>query len=88
MTYQEKIDSYTAKMFGGGKVVIPAPLRKQLNLKAGDRVLMDLEDGKIVLRSQAQAIRDAQAWVRSFVPEEVSLVDELIAERRGESERE
>jgi hypothetical protein len=32
------------------------------------------------------AVRKAQAMVRRFVPEGVSLVDELIAERRREAE--
>jgi hypothetical protein len=34
------------------------------------------------------ALRRARALVRKYVPPEVSLVDELIAERRAEAEKE
>ena len=37
-----------------GQLVIPAPLRKALNLRPGDRVQMELEDGGLVLRREAR----------------------------------
>ncbi|MEO0984234.1 MAG: AbrB/MazE/SpoVT family DNA-binding domain-containing protein [Cyanobacteria bacterium J06639_14] len=39
-------------------------------------------------QQQASAIEKIQAMVRRYVPEGTSLVDELIAERRAEAERE
>ncbi len=37
---------------------------------------------------QWEAIRRAQAIIRRYIPDDVSLVDELIAERRAAAERE
>ena len=68
--------------------MIPAEYRKQLGLEVGDEVIVRLVDGEIRIFTLAQAIQRAQAWVRSFTPEGRKLVDELIAERRQESQRE
>ena len=69
----------------GGRVVIPAEFRKSLGLKAGEVVMVSLEDGEIRIQSLREAIRRAQEMVREVVPEGRSLVDELIAERRRSS---
>ena len=76
------------KISEGGRVVIPAEYRKALGFEVGDEVMMQLKDGEIRIFTLAHAIKRAQAWVRSFVPEGHSLADELIAERRQESLRE
>lgn len=72
----------------GGRVVIPAPFREALKLKEGDRLVALLEDGEVRLLTGAAAIRRVQTFVRQFVPEGVSLVDELLEDRRREVERE
>ncbi len=79
---------YTMKMSEGGRVVIPAAIRKALELKEGDTVLWDLVDGEARLTTRRERLRRAQDLVRQYVPEGVSLVDELIAERRAEAARE
>jgi AbrB family looped-hinge helix DNA binding protein len=71
-----------------GRVVIPATMREALGLKEGDVLFARLEGGEIKLLTPEAAMRRAQAIVRSFVPEGVSLVDELIADRRREAARE
>jgi AbrB family looped-hinge helix DNA binding protein len=71
-----------------GRIVIPAGFREQLGLKDNDSLLASLEDGEIRLLTMSAAVRRAQRMVRQAVPEGVSLVDELIAERRREAERE
>ena len=76
------------KVASGGRIVIPAEYRMALGLHEGDVVTLRLEDGEIRLYSFAEGLRRAQALVRQFVPEGVSLADELIAERRREAERE
>jgi AbrB family looped-hinge helix DNA binding protein len=71
-----------------GRIVLPSECRKELGVKPGDRVIILIEDGKVRLLSVKQAIKEAQEIVRSFVPEGVSLADELIRERREEAARE
>ena len=79
---------YKAKIGPNGRIVIPAACRKALGVEPGDEILMRLEDGEVHLYTQAQAIRRAQELVRKYVPEGVSLVDELMKERRREVEME
>jgi len=55
-----------------GRVVIPAALRKALNLRAGDSLVHE----------RRETIEKRLWEVFSKIPKEVSLVDELIAERR------
>ncbi|MER3477749.1 MAG: AbrB family transcriptional regulator [Leptolyngbya sp. ERB_1_2] len=52
--------------------------------EAGEKLTVQVQDGEVRIFSQAQAIRRAQAWVKSFVAEGRSLSDELIADRRRE----
>lgn len=71
-----------------GEATVPARLLQAVGLKAGDPVVVTVEDGEIRVMPIAAAVRRAQAIVRRFVPEGVSLVDELIAERREEARHE
>jgi len=70
-----------------GRVVIPAALRRELKLEPGDVLIARAEDDRLVLET-----RDAilERWRRRFahIPSDVSLADELIAERREEARRE
>ena len=76
------------KIAPGGRVVLPAEFRKALGVSVGDSVVIELRDGELRLRSLDAAIRRAQERVRRYVPEGVSLADELIRERREETARE
>ena len=72
----------------GGRVVIPAAFRSVLGIDVGDYVFLRLEDSEVCLFTPRDAIRRAQELVSQFVPDDVSLADELIAERRVEAARE
>lgn len=72
----------------GGRVLIPQELREQLGVNEGDLLVGELVDGQLTLMSRATALRKAQELVRQYVPAGVSLVDELIAERRADAARE
>ena len=76
------------RIIEGGKLVIPAAMRRELGIATGDTVVVDVADGELRVRSLSTAIARAQAILRRHVPEGVSLVDELIADRRREAERE
>ena len=76
------------RIIEGGKLVIPAPMRRELGLTTGDTVVVDVADGELRVRSLPKAIARAQEILRRHVPEGTSLADELIADRRREAERE
>ena len=75
------------KVSDGGRVVIPVEIRQSMGLKEGDTVLWELRGGEAVLTTRLAQMREAQAMVRQYVPASVSLVDELIADRRAENAR-
>lgn len=72
------------KLGDGGRLVIPSRYRKALDLKPGDDLVLVLEEGEIRVVTARQAIRQAQALVRRYVPKGRSLSEELIQERREE----
>ncbi len=72
-------------MAEGGRIVIPARFRKEMGLRDGDGVIMELSDGELRLFSVLRGIRRAQETIDERVPPGVSLVDELIADRRREA---
>jgi bifunctional DNA-binding transcriptional regulator/antitoxin component of YhaV-PrlF toxin-antitoxin module len=74
-----------AKVQEGGRLVVPVELRRQLGLQTGTDVVLDVVDGALRVRTMEQVIKEVQASVRQYVPEGVSLVDELIADRRAEA---
>ena len=76
------------KIGPGGRVVIPADLRQALGVSEGDTLLATMANGELRLLSASGAVRRAQAIVRSVIPVGgSSLVDELLADRRREVER-
>ncbi len=72
----------------GGRVVIPAALREAMEIEEGDAILAWVEDGELHMLSPRVGARQAQAMLKSLMPEGASLADELIAERRREAEAE
>ncbi len=70
-----------------GRVVLPAHLRKALDLKPGDQLVARQDGESIVLERRENLVKRLQARF-SHVPKDASLVDELIAERRAEAARE
>ncbi len=70
----------------GGRIVIPAPYRKALGIKEGDAVFIKLEGEDLRIVSDETEVRRVREMIDRYVPEGVSLVDELIRERRREAE--
>jgi AbrB family looped-hinge helix DNA binding protein len=71
-----------------GRVVIPASFRKALGIRAGDEVVLRIEDDELRITTPKRRIERAQRRIRTYVKPGVSLVDELIAERREAAKRE
>jgi AbrB family looped-hinge helix DNA binding protein len=72
----------------GGRITIPVTVRRQLGLSIGDSVVLDLDNDTLRLRSIQQTVHDIQAMIKPYLPDNVSLVDELIQERRAEAAHE
>jgi AbrB family looped-hinge helix DNA binding protein len=73
------------KVASGGRIVIPTRLRQALGIEIGENVTLSVKDNALQITTQKEALRRIQALVRRHVPEGVSLVEELIKERREEA---
>lgn len=81
--------THHAKLIKGGKIVIPAELRREFGFKDGDSLVFENEGGRLVLKSYEQVVRDVQAGFKAMLGgRSESMVDALIAERRAEATRE
>jgi AbrB family looped-hinge helix DNA binding protein len=70
-----------------GRLVVPAPLRRRLGIEAGDVLVARADDDRLVLERRDAILARIRARL-AVVPTDVSLADELIAERREEARRE
>ena len=77
--------SQRVKMVEGGKLVIPAAFRREMGVKPGDTLIVELDQGEIRVRSLPSAIGRVQARMRELNPEGRLLSEELIADRRAEA---
>lgn len=78
----------STKINQNGRIVIPAAIRRELGLKAGETILMDVEDGVLRIESYPARIRRIQESLKQFIKPGRLLSDELIADRREEARRE
>ncbi len=76
------------KLVSGGRLQVPADIRRALGLNDGDTVTMEVVDGELRIRSYRDAIAKVQQRLSRYAVPGISIVDELIAERRAEAERE
>lgn len=81
-----EFDGVTTKLTDGGRVVVPAEYRRALQIEVGDEVVLYLKDGEIRILSRREALRRAKEIFGRYVKRPI--VDEFIAERRKEAERE
>ena len=72
----------------GGRIVIPADMRKRLGIEIGETVNIEENEDSFKVTTSRAALRRIQNSFKGLVPEGVSIVDELIADRRREAENE
>ena len=78
----------SAKVLDGGRLILPVEYRRTLNINPGDSVVIELDGDELRVRSRDAGLRRIQERLRKYIPEGVSLADELIADRRAEAARE
>jgi AbrB family looped-hinge helix DNA binding protein len=70
-----------------GRLVVPAPLRRRLDIEEGAVLLARAEDGRLVLEPRSAVLTRLRKRFEA-VPADISLVDELLSARREEAARE
>lgn len=68
-----------------GRLALPPHICEALALKEGDALWLTLEQDEVRVSTSKAVTRRIRAVVREYVPAGVSLVDELIEERRQET---
>jgi len=76
------------KLVSGGRLQVPAEFRRAMGIADGDAVMMELVDGELHIRPYRDALSRVQARLKKYVPEGISLSDELIADRRAAADHE
>lgn len=71
-----------------GRLLIPARMRDAMLLGADEAVSAEVVDGELRILSAKAAVRHVQAMAKRLDKGSGSAVDELIAERREEAQRE
>lgn len=79
--------TYQARVIEGGKIVIPAELRRNLGIGAGDRLVVEQDGNAIVIKTFAEVIRESQRAFRKLVGPDFT-VDQFLAHRRAEAAKE
>lgn len=79
----------TAKMSDTGRVTVPLDVRAALGLERGGQVVLEVVDGELRLRSVAAAMDRARALTLGLTAGKRGVsVDDFLADRRREAERE
>ena len=79
---------FSARVDGSGRIVLPAEVRAGLGISQGDELLIVRDENGVHVETPQQAMAALHHYYKSVIPADVSLVDELIAERRLAAERE
>jgi AbrB family looped-hinge helix DNA binding protein len=78
----------TVKLDGSGRILLPAKLRKQLHLRQGSELIVQMGKESLLLKTRSQALRRAQEYFSALRPKNELWSEELIKERRREARRE
>lgn len=80
--------SSVAKVSGGGKMNIPAHIRRAVGLEQGGPVMVSVVDGEIRMRVLRQVLAELQDEARAVFAGSGETVDGFLRDRRDEASRE
>jgi AbrB family looped-hinge helix DNA binding protein len=73
------------KITEGGRILIPAAMRKALGLKVGKSVTLTMNQGGLLLTTREAALHQIDELMKDKIDPKRSVVDEFIRERREEA---
>ena len=82
------MERFLVKIDGSGRILLPAKLRKQMNLRKDSTLIASLKKQQLVLKTRDDVIREVQEFFSKRRPAGVLWSDEIIKDRRREARRE
>jgi len=79
------MSSVIAQVSAGGRIVIPAEIRRKMGIHSGDQVILSYHDGELHIATRKQRLKQAKAIVKAYAGD-ISLADALIEERKTEAD--
>jgi bifunctional DNA-binding transcriptional regulator/antitoxin component of YhaV-PrlF toxin-antitoxin module len=79
---QHHLTNCVARVYSRGKINLPAYLKEDLALHDGDQVIFIKNGNSWTITTRNAWIKDAQSYAQALNPENDSMVDELISQRR------
>lgn len=79
--------TYQSKMIKGGKMVVPAELRRELGFQDGDSLYVDRDGSKLIVQSRAAMLQEIRRKVKAAIKHPVS-VDSYLKEKWAEADSE
>jgi AbrB family transcriptional regulator, stage V sporulation protein T len=78
--------TYHAKIIAGGKIVIPADVRRALGVTDGDTIVVEKDvSGGYMLKTKLQVLREIQATMKVAIKKPFTM-DEYLAQKWAESD--
>ncbi len=73
------------KLGQGGRVLVPADMRKALGMKIGDELLIKVENQELKIFNLQHAVTEAQSLMAQYNPQKKCLSQAIIQDRRNET---
>jgi AbrB family looped-hinge helix DNA binding protein len=70
-----------AALGDNGRIIIPATIRKKLNLKKGDYIIFKSDNDDIKLSNSKAALNEARELLKTYAPD-IDLLNELYKMRK------
>jgi AbrB family looped-hinge helix DNA binding protein len=77
----------TVQVGDRGRFVLPAEVRRRLDVDPGDLLVLEMDDATVQLRKAVDVAQSGRGLLRDFAPGD-DLAAQLIEDRRAEAERE
>lgn len=82
-------EAFTLEVKENGRIFLPVAFRQSMGVQSGDRLIARVtEKGRAELVTASHAVASARGIFAHLAPDGMSMVDELIRERREEAARE
>lgn len=78
---------HRTRITADGRIQLPAQLRRELGLNAGDTVDLESHDGQVVVQRPSKALERIRARLSKYVEPGSDVVGELKAQRIEDAQR-